>query len=806
MIRNYLTVALRNMLKHKFYSGINILGLSIGIASCLLILLYVVDELSYDRFHAQADRTYRIGLEASLGGQNFSSPITAAPMAAALVKDFPEVEAATRLYRLDGEVTRYGNKAFTEKRVAFADSNFFNVFTFRLKEGNPAAALPGPQTLVLSETTARKYFGNAPALGKTLIVGNYNVAYRVTGVMADMPHNSHFHFDVLLSMASFPNSRNTEWVSNSFYTYVVLREGASAATFAGKMPGLVRRYVAPQLAQALKYPYEQFQKNGGKWAFFTQPVGSIHLYSDYPEGELEPNGSITYVYIFSAIALFILLIACINFMNLATARSSSRAKEVGIRKVLGSVKARLVGQFLTESLLYSIVAVALAYALTSLCLQPFNEIAGKNLSADVLRSGWLLGGIVVLTLGVGVLAGSYPAFYLTSFRPVEVLKGRLKAGAGSSRIRNALVVSQFAISICLIICTWVVYGQLQYARSRNLGLDKENVLVVNNARRLDASLQAFKQTLARQAPVANVTLAGELPATNQVNNTVFRKVGASEDNVFGFFAVDEDYFATLKMKLVQGRGFSRQFGTDSAAIVINEAAARQLGWAEPLGRKLLFYGEGPDRVRPLTVIGVVQDFNFESLRNKIAPVVIMYSGGTESYAAVRLKPGSAEAGVALAEKIWKQYAPGEPFEYAFLDQNFDALFRAEQRLGKVFALFTGLGIFIACLGLFGLSAFVAEQRGKEIGVRKVLGASVPQIVLLLSTDFTRLVLIAFGVAVPLAWYAMHRWLENFAYRAPISPLTFVLAGLAALFIAWVTLSFQAIKAAVTNPVKTLRRE
>ena len=806
MIRNYLTVALRNMLKHKFYSGINILGLSIGIASCLLILLYVVDELGYDRFHAKADRTYRMGVEASLGGQNFNSPITAPPMAATLVKDFPEVEAATRLFKLSAEVLRNGDKVFTEKRVAFADSNFFNVFTFRLKEGNPAAALLGPQTLVLSETTARKYFGNAPALGKILIVGHYKVAYRVAGVMEDMPHNSHFHFDVLLSMASFPNSRRTEWVGNSFYTYVVLREGAPASAFAGKMPGLVRRYVAPQLAQALNYPYEQFQKNGGKWAFFTQPVGDIHLYSDYAEGELEPNGSITYVYIFSAIALFLLLIACINFMNLATARSASRAKEVGIRKVLGSVKARLVGQFLTESLLYSIVAVALAYVLTSLCLQPFNEIAGKNLSADVLGSGWLLGGMVALTLGVGVLAGSYPAFYLTAFRPVEVLKGRLKAGVASSRIRNVLVVSQFAVSICLIICTWVVYGQLQYTRSRNLGLDKENVLVVANARRLGSNLQAFKQTLARQAQVANVTLADELPANNVLSNTVFRKEGSNVDNVFNFYAVDEDYFATLKMKLVQGRGFSHRFGTDSSAIVINEAAARQLNWTEPLGRKLLFYGQGPDRVQPLTVIGVVKDFNFESLRNKIAPLIIRYSGGVKTYAAVRLKPGNAEAGVALAAKRWKQYAPGEPFEYAFLDENFDALFRAEQRLGKVFAIFTGLGIFIACLGLFGLSAFVAEQRGKEIGVRKVLGASVPQLVLLLSTDFTRLVLIAFGVAAPLAWYAMHRWLENFAYRAPIHWLTFVLAGVAALGIAWVTLSFQAIKAAVTDPVKTLRSE
>jgi putative ABC transport system permease protein len=508
MIRNYLTVALRNMLKHKFYSGINILGLSIGIASCLLILLYVVDELSYDRFHVKANRTYRIGLEASLGGQNFDAPITAAPMAAALVKDLPEVEAATRLFSLNAEVTRYGDKVFTEKRVAFADSNFFNVFSFRLKEGNPAAVLLEPQTLVLSETTARKYFGNGAAVGKTLIVGNFNASYRVTGVMADMPHNSHFHFDMLLSMASFPNSRNTEWVSNNFYTYVVLREGAAHAAFADKLPGLVRQYVAPQLAQAFKYPFEQFQKNGGKWAFFTQPLGDIHLYSDFPDGEIEPNGSITYVYIFSAIALFILLIACINFMNLATARSSSRAKEVGIRKVLGSVKARLVGQFLTESLIYSIVAVALAYVLTSLCLQPFNEIAGKNLSAEVLVSNWLLGGIVVLTLGVGVLAGSYPAFYLTSFRPVEVLKGRLKAGVRSSRIRSTLVVSQFAISICLIICTWVVYGQLEYTRSRNLGLDKENVLVVTNARRLGSNLQAFKQTLARQAQVANVTVAG----------------------------------------------------------------------------------------------------------------------------------------------------------------------------------------------------------------------------------------------------------------------------------------------------------
>jgi putative ABC transport system permease protein len=428
------------------------------------------------------------------------------------------------------------------------------------------------------------------------------------------------------------------------------------------------------------------------------------------------------------------------------------------------------------------------------------------LTVNVLSSGWLLAGILAITLLVGVLAGSYPAFYLTAFKPVEVLKGRLKAGVKSSGIRNNLVVFQFAISISLIICTWLVYEQLNYTRSRNLGLDQENVLVITNARRLKSNMSGFKQTLARDGKVLDVTYSGQIPAGNEINNTIFRKEGSTEDNVFKFFAADADYLSTLKMQLVEGRGFSRDFSTDSSAIIINEAAARQLGWEKPLGQKLLFYGRGPENFEPLTVIGVVKDFNYETLRNKIAPVIIMYSRGNEGYAAVRLKAGEVEAGVKLAETVWKRFAPGEPFEYTFLDQNFDALFRAEQRLGKVFAIFTGLGIFIACLGLFGLSAFVTEQRNKEIGVRKVLGASVPQIVVLLSGDFTRLVVIAFAVATPVAWFAMHKWLENFAYRISIDWVTFAVAGAAALLIAWITLSFQAIKAAISNPVKALRSE
>jgi putative ABC transport system permease protein len=804
MLKNYLVIALRNLTRQKFYAGINIMGLAIGVAGCLLILLYIVDELSYDRFHTHADRIYRVVMDAKMTGQQFTAPVTSAPMARALVEDYPEVEAATRLFRLSGEVTRYNDIVLNEKEAAFADANFFEVFSFPLREGDPRTVLTEPQTVVLSRSAARKYFGSAPAVGQVLTVGDFNSRYTVTGVMEDMPHNSHMYFDMLMSMASFEDSRGDNWMSNSYFTYVLLRSGVSKANLEAKFPEIIKKYIGPLVEQFTGLTFEQFLERGDSWRFFLQPLPDIYLKSNLAY-ELRPTGDIRYVYILSAVALFIILIACINFMNLATARAARRAKEVGIRKVVGSVKRNLIGQFLIESLLYSVLATLAGLALAGLLVPGFNEISGKSVTLDFTRNAWILPGLVLIILLVGLVAGSYPAFYLTSFRPIDVLKGKIREGVRSSGIRSGLVVFQFAISITLIICTWSVYQQLQFLRNQHLGFTKENVVVISNAQRLGNNANALRQSLLASDPVVNASYANGIPADSRINSSPFRKETSKEDHIFSVIQADYDYLPTLGIELAAGRNFSREFKTDTAGVLLNEAAVRQLGWSveEAVDKPLDFVGaDGEPRLR---VLGIIKNYNFESLHHSVKPLAILLSP-TGRFLSVRVKPGNAQESIRRLESEWKKVVPDEPFEFAFLDDTFDAQFRAEQRLGTVFGLFTGLAIFIACLGLFGLASYITEQRAKEIGVRKVLGASEPQIVVLLSKDFTRLVLLAFMIAAPLAWYAMHTWLENFAYHINLSPLTFLLAGMVALAIAWLTLSYQAIKAALMNPVKSLRSE
>ncbi|MBD0256507.1 MAG: ABC transporter permease [Cytophagales bacterium] len=799
MFKSYLTVAVRNLLRYKFYSAINVLGLTIGITCCLLISFYIYNELTYDGFHRQADRIYRVNVSFLFGeGQASRMAVTPPPLAAEMVRAFPEVAGATRLFRPGEFVARYGNTIHNEKDVFFADSSFFDVFTFPLLEGNAANALREPHTVVLTEPVARKYFGDQPARGKVLIINN--TAHTVTGVARKPPVNSHFHFDLLISMSSYEGSREPEWGYNDFYTYVVLRDPAGAKAVEARLPAMIRLHLGPGFEKTMGYSMETLQKNGGHWRYFLQPLGSIHLHSRLDE-ELAPNGSIQSVYILAGIAFLIILIACINFINLSTARSGLRAREVGIRKVLGSSRGSLVGQFLVEASLYVLLSTLLAVTAAQLLLRPFNALSGKALNISLLGQWPVLAGMAGLILLIGIVAGSYPAFYLTAFQPIQVLKGKPMAGKKSTPLRSALVIFQFTISIALMICSWLVFRQVNHIRRQDLGFDQENVVVIDNARRLGPSLEAFRQALSRHAQVIGASISSSVPPGRAIDLGVFRKENTRQDHSFYWFRADYDFVPTLSMKLTEGRNFSRDFPSDSAGVLLNEAAASALGWNEAVGKKLLFsHGN-----HSFQVLGVVRSFNFESLRNQIKPCLILL-GTQGNQISVRLRGGDVRQALRTLEGEWKRFAPDAPFQYSFLDDDFNALFHAEERVGNVFRVFTFLSILIACLGLLALVAYTIEQRTQEISIRKVMGASPLSLVLLITRQFTRLVILAFGVATPLSYYLVNEWLTGFAYRIEIGADVFVAAGLGSLLIAWLTVGYQVCKAAWADPVKSLKHE
>ncbi len=801
MFKNHFIIAFRNLRSKKFYAFINILGLFIGLTSFMLIFLYMHNELSYDTLHSKADRIYRVGLNSKISDQEVRTTVTCPPLAFTAVEELPEVENATRIFHFYGiQTIRYDETVIVENKIYFADSTFFDVFSFQLLEGDPATALIRPNTLVVTEDMAQKYFGNKSALGKTLLIGDERIPHEVTGVLENIPSNVHFRFNMLRSMASLELSRDDEWMGNSFITYLLLYEGTSPSSLEAKLPGLVEKYVGPEVQQYMGISLETFSQQGNQYGYFLQPLLDIHLYSNLKE-ELEPNGDITYIYIFGAIAFFIILLACINFMNLATARSANRAKEVGVRKTLGSLRSSLVWQFMTESVLLSLIATILAVVAVGLLLSPFSNIAGKEISGELFTNAWFLLSLLGLMLIVGVLAGSYPAFFLSSFRPAEVLKGRLNAGTKSSGIRNVLVIFQFFVSITLIICTLLVYQQLDYARKKNMGFEKENIMVMYGVQRLTDGQQAvFKQSLLNQSQVVNTSISNNIPP-GSIGTTIFRKTATEEDAILYTYKVDHDYLPTMQIELLEGRNFSRSFPMDTVAILLNETAARAFGAENLLNEEVFHAGSG----KSYKVIGIFKDFNFETLRKEIQPLALTLT--TQGFClSVRITTDDVPATVARIESLWDQYAPDQPFQYAFLDDNYDALFRAEQRLGKVFSIFTGLAIMVACLGLLGLAAFIAERRTKEIGIRKVMGASATNVILLLSKDFTRLVIVAFVLAIPVAYFIIQKWLQGFAFRADISPWVFLLAGIGALLIAWLTVSWQSLKVALNNPVDSLKDE
>jgi putative ABC transport system permease protein len=810
MLSHYLKIAVRNLLQQKFYALINILGLAIGLASWLLITMYVMNQLSYDRFHERADRIYRVNYSAKLvtDGDRYTIGATPPPVARILSTEFPEIERGTRIYPKGSSVIRYGDKYFTEGGVLAVDSNFFQVFSFKLKQGDPITALQEPNSLIVTEDMARKYFGNEPAFGKTLLMGDSRTPYKVVGIVENPPPNSHFTFNILTSIASEEQVRyfDWSWIWSGLITYVQLKEGAPYQALDAKFPALVKRHAGYTIGRIFDSSLEDFEKNGNGIRLFLQPLTDIYLRSAGIDGGLGTQSDIRDLYIFSAIAFFILLLACINFMNLSTARSAGRSKEVGVRKVLGSVKSQLIVQFLTESLLTSLIAMLLAFGLCELFLLLFKNSLWEGLGGSLLGQDWLWLVAVALVFVVGIVAGSYPAFFLSAFKPVEVLKGKLKLGMKSGVIRSTLVVFQFTVSICLIICTTLVFKQLHYMREQDLGFKKENVIIISNTDRLGTNGAAFKQTLLGMPQVLSASFSTGLPA-GSIDGELFTPEGSSNaNNLLSFMTADYDYLKTLGITLTKGRSFSPDFPSDTTdgaeAILINESAVKALGWENPIG-KHLFSSRGSGK--PQEIIGVYRDFNYRSLHEKIQPLLIVCHPEGD-YLSVRVRPGGLPQTLKTMEQEWRKLAVQTPFEYSFLDENFDSQYRGEQQTARLFTFFTGLAIFIACLGLFGLATFTAEQRTKEIGIRKVLGASVWSVVNLLSKDFLKLVLLANLIAWPLAWYLIGEWLKDFAYRTPVGPWTFVLAGLLAASIALLTVFFQAFKVAQSNPVQSLRAE
>jgi putative ABC transport system permease protein len=809
MFSNYIKIAWRNLLKNKTFSLINIIGLASGLACFILITLYITDELSYDRYHEKADRIYRINSDIRFGGTALNMAVSADPMGATLKKDYPQVEQFTRIYASEGsKLFKKDNVFITEESVAYADSTLFDVFTFPAIAGNAKTALNEPNTVVVTESTAKKYFGSVEAaMGKSMECNDErNKLYKVTAVIKDIPENSHFIFDMFLSMDNVEYGFGN-FLSHNFHTYIVLKPGTDYKAFEKNFVQVIDKYILPQAKQFMQIEsMKDFEKTGNRLAYTLIPLTDIHLYSERGV-ELGVNGSMQYVYIFGAVALFILLIACINFMNLSTARSASRAKEVGIRKVLGTEKKSLVRQFLAESTLTSFIALLLAVVITWLALNWFNDLAAKEFHmTDLLQPGFLLF-LAAMPIAVGLIAGSYPAFFLSSFKPIAVLKGKMNTGFSKSNLRSTLVVFQFFTTILLITGTIVIYKQLNYIQSTKIGFKKEQVLVVDNPSMGRSTAESFKAEVSKLSNVKSASFAGFLPVSNSSrnDNTWSTEAVMTEKNGFNMqnWRIDYDYIPTLGMEIIKGRNFSPQYGSDSTALIINEATAALIGGGDPIGKKLY----SSDGQNPLiyTVIGVVKNFNYESLRKNVSPLCFRL-GNNRWATAFRVDTKDMKNLLAQVESKFKAMAPGMPFSYNFLDESFDRMYRDEQRIGKVAFSFSFLAILIACLGLFGLATYMAEQRTKEIGIRKVLGASVSGIVQMLSKDFVKLVLIACVFAIPLAWWAMSQWLQNFAYRVSIGWWVFAAAAVIALIIAVLTVSSQAVKAALSNPVKSLRTE
>jgi len=800
MLSNYLTTALRSLQKRPSVTVLNIAGLALGLAACLLIGLWVEQELSYDEFHPEADTIARIVFDGQLGDQRLQGPLSPAPLAPALVRDYPDVETATRFLVRDDVSAQLGDRTLAVGRVLQADTAFFDVFAgFHLVTGDRATALRETDAVVVTQALAQQAFGTADALGRTLTVDG--TVRRVTGVLGESPGPSHLGADAITPVR-ISERMNQTWVANNYYTYAELRPGTSIDAFESNLQKVVDTYAGPQFKGAIGMELDVFRERGGRWAYSLQPLTDIHLDAD-SEYEIQAGGDRETVYAFLAIGGFILLIACINFMNLATARSAERATEVGMRKALGAGERHLRRQFLGEALATTVLAGGIAFGLASGALPIFNQVAGTSLGLDDLTTPLGLLAIGGGTIVVGLIAGSYPAFVLSRFAPSVVLKssGRTTSGGHGSWLRRGLVVLQFALSIGLIAATLVIDQQFDYIQQKNLGLDKERVVSLPNAERLGDRQADFIRRIEQSARVMRAS-AAEPVFSNQTSSTGFRPDDAEDPIAFNYIDASAGFLETMGMTLVAGRTFDPSRPADSSAVLINRTAAERLGWDHPGGHTL---DETGDSEGSFPVIGIVEDFHYQSMRQRVQPLVIRLEAGHPTVYA-RLAPGDPSVAIAELRNAWSNAVTDAPFEYAFLDQTFAEQHRSTQRAGRLFSGFTGLALLIACLGLFGLAAYTAERRTKEIGIRKALGATATQVISLISKDFVQLVAIAFVVSAPLAYFAMSHWLQRFAYRVDLGVGVFLLAGGAALLVALGTVSTQAFRAARVDPATTLQDE
>lgn len=806
MLKNYLKIAFRNLVKNKIYSGINILGLSLGMAASILIIIYIVDELSYDKFHPQGELIYKVGMQGKMNGNEFKMAYTPAPLAQGLKDEVPEVADAIRMGAFRTMPIRFEEKTFTEPIMLVAEPNFFDFFGFELLKGDPKTALSGTDRIVLTETTAKKYFGEADPIGQIILRGSDKKATEVTGVVADPPHNSHLDFDMILSSESWEYMKDLQWSSNNLFTYYRIHPGSDPQKVKIALDSFIQKYFGPEIEQYLGISLNAFLEQGNQFGYVIHPLYDIHLYSDLDE-EIKPGGSIQYLYIFGAIALFIIVIACINFMNLSTARSANRAKEVGVRKSVGAAKSTLIIQFLAESMVYSFISGFIALVLIVMALHPFNSLSGKDLGLEFFANPFVLPGLIGFMILIGLMAGSYPAFYLTSFSPVAVLKGKIRSGVKRSKFRSGLVVFQFFISISMIISSLVVYKQLRYMQDKNMGFEKENVINLLHTMSLGTNSEAFRQELLANSGFTSASFANNLPP-NIDWTSVFKTSDTQQDFLCTINFVDQDHLEAMGYKMVTGRFFSKDYPSDTGAILVNESAFKLMGWTKLDGNQRLggFWNNNSQPVER-EVIGVLQDFNFESLRSNVRPLIMALGPVPNSEMAIRVSSGNLNEKIAILEKTWKKHSGGAAFEYSFVDANFNALFLSEQKMGNIILVFTILAISIACLGLFGLAAYTTEQRSKEISIRKALGASMANLVTILSKDFTLLVVLAFVISGPLTYYFMTKfWLQNFAYRVDIDMFLVLLAGVISVVIAWLTVSYQSFRTAASNPVDYLKSE
>lgn len=787
MFKNYLTIAFRNLIKHKGYSFINISGLALGMACCILILLWVKDELSFDRFHKHYNEIYRVNIDEELAsGEVGTWVVTPGPLGRELQANFPEIKDFVRLDLRNKVIMKINNESFVEHDFVFADPSIFDIFTFKFMRGNARESLSSPDSVILTETMAKKYFGDADAVGKTVTIKN-RFTFRVTGIIKKVPANSHFTFNFLAPFQVLKKfgEEIEGWRRFGFHTYLRLEKGASYEQLNQKIRGYLKKHT-PETEITLH----------------LQPLKKIHLYSAsiHSGGN---KGDIRLVYIFTLIAVLILIIACINFMNLTTARSANRAREVGMRKVAGAQRIEIIKQFFGESILLSFIGLFLAILVVSLLLPAFNALCGKQLHLDIFKDGGIISWLTTIALFTGIVSGIYPALFLSSFRPVKVLKSSVVSGTGKSRLRKVLVVTQFTLSISLIIGTIVVYNQLHYMRNMDIGFDKEHLAYIRMPVSMDRQYESMKNEFLSDPHVISVCAASSLPIRTPMSTSGVEWEGKKPKDrlLINVFFTDCDYAKTLNLKMVEGRFFSRSFATDAkSAYIVNETAVKTMGMPSPVGKWFdMWENKG-------TIIGVIKDFNFASLHQKIEPLVMRISPERYSYFLIRIKAGHIFGAIDSLKKKWRGLTAGLPFEYGFIDEQIDNLYRIEKRIGTIFRYFTLLSIAISCLGLFGLASFMAEQRKKEVGIRKVLGASVKGIIVLVSKEFVKWVILANIIAWPIAYIIMDKLLQNFAYRVTIGIGTLLLSGLMALIIALLTVSYQSIKAALDNPVDALKYE